>query len=202
MGWADCGGTVTIERVHVGWLTRVGLCGSWFTIVVFVNLRQIQLIEIIPFEPIYSDGVIDVILPIQRIEFGIDISLDDQPDLRIIPEFYQRGIGNFWVALDQGEVVGTIALVDIQNNQAALRKMFVKASHRGPVQGISMQLLETMLSWCRQSEITEIYLGTVDRLKAAHRFYEKNRFQEMDKSDLPEQFPIMAIDTKFYRRSV
>jgi N-acetylglutamate synthase-like GNAT family acetyltransferase len=167
-----------------------------------VKLRQIQLIEIIPFDPIYSDGVVDVILPIQRIEFGIDISLADQPDLKIIPEFYQQGLGNFWLALDQGEVVGTIALVDIQNNQAALRKMFVKASYRGPAYGVSRQLLETMLSWCHQSEITDVYLGTVDRLKAAHRFYEKSGFQEIKKSDLPEQFPIMAIDTKFYRRSL
>lgn len=160
------------------------------------------MIEIIPFEPIYVDGVVDVILPIQRVEFGINISLDDQPDLKIIPEFYQRGYGNFWLALDQGEVVGTIALVDIQNNQAALRKMFVKASHRGPTLGVSKQLLETLLSWCQDSEIIEIYLGTVDRLKAAHRFYEKNGFQEIEKSSLPEQFPVMAIDTKFYRRLI
>ncbi len=160
------------------------------------------MIEIIPFEPIYTDGVINVILPIQQVEFGIDISLDDQPDLTIIPEFYQRGLGNFWLALDEGEVVGTIALIDIQNHQAALRKMFVKASHRGPTHGVSTQLLKTVLSGCQQAKIIDIYLGTIDRLKAAHRFYEKNGFQEIAKSNLPEQFPVMAIDTKFYHRLV
>ena len=39
----------------------------------------------------------------------------DQPDLLQIPQFYQSGAGNFWVALDGEEVVGTVALLDIGN---------------------------------------------------------------------------------------
>jgi hypothetical protein len=38
--------------------------------------------------------------------------LDDQPDLLQISSFYQQNGGNFWVALADGEVVGTIALID------------------------------------------------------------------------------------------
>jgi hypothetical protein len=34
---------------------------------------------------------------------------------------------------------------------------------------------------------------------AARRFYEKNGFAEVDVSQLPAAFPVMKVDTKFYR---
>ena len=44
-------------------------------------------IEIRPFAEGDADNVLSVILPIQREEFGIDITADAQPDLRVIPDF-------------------------------------------------------------------------------------------------------------------
>jgi hypothetical protein len=41
-----------------------------------------------------TQGVIDLILPIQREEFGIAITADDQPDLAAIDAFYQVGLGD------------------------------------------------------------------------------------------------------------
>lgn len=49
------------------------------------------MIEIVPYSPHHQDGV--VILPIQSDEFGIPVTLADQPDLLDIPGFYQRGVG-------------------------------------------------------------------------------------------------------------
>lgn len=37
---------------------------------------------------------------------------------------------------------------------------------------------------------------------AAHRFYEKNGFRELARSELPERFPVMAVDSKFYGLSL
>ena len=65
--------------------------------------------EIRAFEPAHAQGVIELILPIQQLEFGIPVSLNDQPDLQDIPRFYQHGCGNFWVALANDEVVGSVA---------------------------------------------------------------------------------------------
>lgn len=48
------------------------------------------MIEIIPYSKIHLSGVIDVILPIQKEEFGIQIELKDQPDLLDIPNYYQN----------------------------------------------------------------------------------------------------------------
>ena len=84
-------------------------------------------IEIRPFDIADIDGVFSVILPIQRDEFGIAITADDQPDLAVIPDFYQARKGQFWVAELDGTIVGTLGLKDIGNNQTALRKMFVAA---------------------------------------------------------------------------
>jgi GNAT superfamily N-acetyltransferase len=132
------------------------------------------VIEFVPFAPQHADGVVAVILPIQQSELEIPISLDAQPDLQDISGFYQRGNGNFWVALDGQKVVGTVALLDIGHSQAALRKMFVRAEHRGPERGIAKRLLETLFAWCRARAVREVYLGTTAKFLAAHRFYEKN----------------------------
>ena len=159
-------------------------------------------IEIRTFAPDDADGVISVVLPIQREEFGIDITADTQPDLRVIPDFYQSGKGQFWVAVKDGVIVGTVGLKDIRNNQAALRKMFVAAEVRGREHGVATRLLEALLAHAGEVGVTDIFLGTTEKFLAAHRFYEKNGFSETPTEDLPRTFPRMAVDSKFYRRRV
>lgn len=148
----------------------------------------------------YKKAVCDLILRIQTKEFDIPITIDQQGDLSDIPQFYQTNGGNFWIAKDDGKVVGTIALLDIGNNQGALRKMFVAEAYRG--KEITKRLLVNLLVWAKQKAFREIYLGTTEKFVRAQRFYEKNGFFEVNKSDLPVQFPIMDVDVKFYRAQV
>lgn len=149
-------------------------------------------------QPRDAQGILDVIVPIQREEFGIAIAATDQPDLLAISDFYQSGRGGFWVAIADSRVVGTIGLKDIGNAQAALRKMFVAADYRGKDQGVASRLLQTLLDHARGQELAQVFLGTTDKFLAAHRFYEKNGFAEIAKADLPPAFPVMAVDSKFY----
>lgn len=154
----------------------------------------------------YADAdkevVIDHILAIQQQEFGIPIRREDQPDLDDIPGFYQQGAGNFWLALEGDRVVGTIALIDIGDNRGALRKMFVHAAYRGAAHGIAKRLLTELLAWAGAKKITEVYLGTTDKFLAAHRFYSKNGFVEITAADLPPAFPLMKVDSRFFRYSL
>jgi N-acetylglutamate synthase-like GNAT family acetyltransferase len=159
------------------------------------------MIQIEPFTPRHADGVGALIVGIQRDEFQIPITLEDQPDLQNIPAFYQQGAGNFWVAVLDSEVVGTVALLDLGNHQAALRKMFVHAAYRGLGHGVSARLLETLLEWTRSRGVKEVYLGTTEKFLAAHRFYDRNGFQQITATELPPTFPKMAVDTRFYRRA-
>jgi len=158
--------------------------------------------QITPFTPAHAEGVTSVILPIQQAEFEIPITLQAQPDLQDIPGFYQRGTGNFWVAVDGDAVVGTLALLDIGQQQAALRKMFVAHTHRGAEHGVARALLNALLSHCRAQGVREVFLGTTDKFLAAHRFYEKNGFRHLARQDLPPSFPVMAVDTRFYGLSL
>ena len=104
-----------------------------------------------------------------------------------IETFYQRNHGNFWVAIYDGKVVGTVALLDIENHQVALRKMFVKRISRKDW-GASHKLLQTAISWAENKKLKDIYLGTTVKFLAAHRFYEKNGFQSVSIDELPKVF--------------
>ena len=148
-----------------------------------------------------QEAVGALIVGIQRGEFDLPITLADQPDLLDVPNFYQAGTGQFWVAELDGRTVGTLGLKDIGNQEVALRKMFVASEARGAI-GVARALLDVALAHAERVGISRIYLGTNDRLHAAHRFYEKNSFVRIDPSELPPSFPRMAVDSIFYRRSV
>lgn len=155
--------------------------------------------EIRPFEARHLRGVRDLIVPIQRQEFEIPITYEEQPDLRDIDGFYRHGHGEFWIAEEGDDVVGSIALLDIGNGQGALRKMFVHADYRGSKHGTARALLDRLLAHARSGGLIELYLGTTAAFHAAHRFYEKAGFQQIAVAELPEDFPRMAVDTRFYR---
>jgi N-acetylglutamate synthase-like GNAT family acetyltransferase len=149
-----------------------------------------------------ESSVVDLILEIQRTEFGLHIHAEDQPDLLDVANFYQTGAGNFWVALANNEVVGTIALRDIGNHQGALRKMYVKATHRGKEHAVAARLLERLVQSATGDEVQDLYLATTEKFVAALRFYEKNGFARIAPEVLPEAFPRIAAETRFYHRAL
>jgi N-acetylglutamate synthase-like GNAT family acetyltransferase len=159
-------------------------------------------IRIAACSPAYKDEVIRLVLNIQQHEFQVNVSLEDQPDLEAVETVYQSGNGNFWVALANTEVAGTVGLLDAGNGIGALRKMFVKKEFRGGPQGAGQLLLNTLLKWAREKGFKKIYLGTTEAFAAARRFYEKNGFIEIDKSMLPACFPLMKVDVIFYEYSI
>lgn len=149
-----------------------------------------------------NQQVLSLILGIQQQEFGVAITAEDQPDLNNIADFYQTGHGNFWVAETAEQVVGTIALLDIGHQQVALRKMFVAEAFRGSEHGVAKMLLMQSHQWAVKQGVTDIYLGTIDVYQAAMRFYEKNAYIQIEKTMLPQGFPLIAVDNVFYRHQL
>jgi GNAT superfamily N-acetyltransferase len=141
----------------------------------------------------HCEGIINLILPIQQIEFNVPITLDGQPDLLDIEANYHKTGGCFWGAMYNGQLVGTIGLIS-----GVIRKMFVHKDFRGKEHGVAQRLLNTLVDYSKGIHITDIYLSTVDILKAAHRFYEKNGFARLEKADMPAYFPFMAADNVYY----
>jgi N-acetylglutamate synthase-like GNAT family acetyltransferase len=147
----------------------------------------------------YQQEVIDLILNIQQNEFNVPVTIKDQPDLLDVENFYCKNNGNFWIALENDKVIGTIALIDIDNKQSCLRKMFVHKDFRGKEKGTGQLLLDALINWCREKNIKEVYLGTIDTMLAAHKFYTRNGFIEIDKTQLPATFQVMKVDNKFFK---
>ncbi|MNY10190.1 acetyltransferase [compost metagenome] len=102
----------------------------------------------------------------------------------------------------EGELAGTIALLKYDHDSAAIRKMFVKKEYRGKELGLAQRLLETLITYCKENNIRHLYLGTVSVLQAAMRFYERNGFKKIEKSTLPELFPLMNADNVFYHLAI
>lgn len=160
--------------------------------------QRIPSFQIEPYREEFRDAVATLITTIQQKEFSIPITLSDQPDLNNVPAAYQQQRGNFWVALDRGSVVGTIALIDVGNNIGVIRKMFVQMDQRGS--GVAQQLFDTLLEWSTAHGFRALYLGTIDKLKAAQRFYEKNGFTKIETDRLPPQVARirMPVDNLHY----
>lgn len=160
------------------------------------------MFNIKPFQPNDLTGIRHLILPIQQQEFGLPVTWEDQTDLHNIPAFYWRGAGEFWVASADGIVIGTIALIDIGNSIGVIRKMFVAADWRGRGHGVAARLLDVLVDHSKTNGIKQLLLGTTDKFLAAHRFYERNGFSMIDSAYLPHAFPRMAVDTRFYQRTL
>lgn len=80
--------------------------------------------------------------------------------------------------------------------------MFVDKPLSGKHVGVAHALLDAAIAWCLQKQVRSIYIGTTVSYLAAHCFYEKNEFIQIDMTQLPKEFPVMSVDSKFYRRTL
>lgn len=71
----------------------------------------------------YDDEILSLILSIQNEEAKIDLALEEQPDLLDIHRSYQQPGDEFWIALSDGRVVGTIGLMLKENYCAVMKKI-------------------------------------------------------------------------------
>ncbi|CBZ49097.1 acetyltransferase, GNAT family [Streptococcus gallolyticus subsp. gallolyticus ATCC BAA-2069] len=149
------------------------------------------------FEPKFNQAVIDLILTIQQEEFSLPISLTEQPDLLDIENSYQKQGGQFWVAINERkEVLGCIGLVALEQDNVALKKMFVSKNYRKA--GLGKKLLKAFVAYCQKEQKKAIFLGTTTDFEAAQHFYRKFGFQSIESSNLPADFPRLAVDNRFY----
>lgn len=160
---------------------------------------QPPIIQIKPYTAPYQQQVTTLILGIQQGEFGVPITLADQPDLLTIETFYQSKRGGFWCALTEaGQVVGTISLIDVGEDFGTIRKMFVHADYRGRAFGVATLLLLTLETHAAETGMKTLYLGTLDYLAAAQRFYARNGYAPLAMTELPQAFPRMRLDNRFF----
>jgi RimJ/RimL family protein N-acetyltransferase len=161
------------------------------------NFFQNMSFKIHPFTTKYQSEVIDLIEKIQVAEFNIPIEEGQRKELQSISSSFQKNKGNYWVAIFNDKVIGTIAVIDIGHNSFELRDVFLAKEYRGT--GFAKQLLDVVLTWAKEHDVKTIYLGTTLAFRAAHRFYEKHGFHEIARKEMPSYCQPMDCDEKFYQ---
>ncbi|MCM1088674.1 MAG: GNAT family N-acetyltransferase [Muribaculaceae bacterium] len=140
--------------------------------------------EITQYQDSDKEQVIQLILDIQNQEAGINLSLQEQPDLNDIQAYYMEKGGYFWTAHNENwEVIGTIGLMKREKGLGILKKFFVRKDYRS--QKVGLQLYLSLLAFCQEHAFKALLLDTPAVATASHRFYEKNGFVRIPKDELP-----------------
>lgn len=140
--------------------------------------------------------VIDLILNIQNCEAKINLTLDEQPDLSEIESYYMGRGGNFWIAEENGEVIGTIGLMVLENKVGVLKKFFVRSDYRG--KRIGLMLFDALMEYCRSKGLDLLILDTPSVAHKSHLFYEKAGFVRTTKESLPVAYEYPDRDSLLY----
>ena len=103
----------------------------------------------------YTAKIIKLILDIQNNEAKIGLTLEEQPDLSDIERYYRKSGSEFWIALSDGKVVGTIGLIMRENECAVMKKFFVKREFRS--QKIGLALYQELLQFAKAAGVLQSY---------------------------------------------
>ncbi|MDO4566211.1 MAG: GNAT family N-acetyltransferase, partial [Oscillospiraceae bacterium] len=142
--------------------------------------------EIIQYNDRYKKQIIDLILHIQNNEAKIELALDEQPDLLNIPASYEKNGGRFFIAVENEEVIGTLAYMNYGNGNAVLKKFFVRADWRSKKVGLA--LYQVVLRQLKEDGYSLALLDTPSVAEKSHRFYEKAGFKRITSEELPFRY--------------
>lgn len=142
--------------------------------------------EIITYKEKYKNQIIDLILHIQNDEAKISLSIEEQPDLMDIDSYYRKSGGEFWIAVENDSVVGTIALMPKDSGNGVLKKFFVRRDYRG--QKVGYALYCQLIEFVRKNNMRTIILDTPSVARESHRFYERAGFVKISREELPFKY--------------
>ena len=147
----------------------------------------------------YKEEVINLILHVQNVEYGVGISVEEQSDILDIQSNYINDGGNFWVALNNNdEVVGSIGLQKKTNEVAVLKKFFVYKDYRGKEFGIGTGLYKALLDFANKQGFSKVILDTPSKATRSHSFYKKVGFKEIAKKDLAIKYDYPDRDSLIF----
>ena len=150
--------------------------------------------KIITYSDKYREATIKLIFDILEDELGRH-SKSGRPDLYNIPQVYQKNKGNFWIAVDDKRVVGTVGLSDHGRQRGYLERMYVDKEYRR--KGLGKKLLSYLLKFAKSNGYKKIFLSTWEGMVAANNFYIKNGFLKI--KYLPQGFSHSSSDNVFYK---
>lgn len=99
---------------------------------------------------------------------------------------YVKSGGDMWMAVDEkDEIVGTIAIMKKDDGSAELKSFYVDKKYRG--NGISKQLFNTAMDFCKEIDLNRIFLGTYESMETAIQFYQKRGFNQIEMNHMDKE---------------
>ena len=87
----------------------------------------------------------------------------------------QQAYGAIWVATDNSDIIGSVAIRLLAGGQdAELKRMYLKPAYRG--RGLGRNLLSEAIGWAEHQGCQSIALDTASSMTAAQRLYESAGF--------------------------
>ena len=126
-------------------------------------------------------------------EFFYVEEYDEQVLRNCKSEIIDKG-GYIFFALNNSQVVGTMALILKENGIYELNKMAVKKDLRG--NGIGHQLIQYIIDYSIDKEFKSIILYSNTVLKNSIHLYKKFGFNEIDNSDAPYKRSDIKMELK------
>ena len=133
--------------------------------------------KIVEYMDQYNEKINEFVISIYVEEHGFEehrelIKNDDN-------SVYAKSGGNLWLAIDEnGEIGGTIATYKLDDENIELKRLYVRKDYRG--KGLSKELYETALNYCKDNSFKKVFLGTYEKLETAIHFYLKRGFNEIE----------------------
>ena len=148
----------------------------------------------------YKQEVIDLILYVQNVEFGINLQIEEQPDILDINTNYILCGGGFWISTNNfNKVVGCVGLkIDKQHKVGILKKFFVYREYRGKEYNIGISLYKQLIKYAKEKGVSKIILDTPSVATRSHKFDQKQGFKEISKNDLPIKYDYPDRDSLLF----
>jgi putative acetyltransferase len=137
------------------------------------------MIEVRPIEPRDVPGVLALVADVLG-EFGLEFGKGSSTDteLQQLPASYVDRGGAFWVALSDGDLLGTCGVFPVEPTTFELRKMYLRGPSRGL--GLGKRMLDLAIEHARARGGTRLVLDTVESMSRAIGFYEAHGFVRDD----------------------
>lgn len=151
-------------------------------------------LRIVPYSANHRDAMIDVVQRVYQ-EYGFTWEADGyHRDLYTVEDYYLRGGGMFWIALDADRVVGCVG-VTLHGTECELHRLYLLPEYRG--RRLGRRLLETAMDHGRQSGINRMIAWSDVKLPDAHKLYLKLGFTQQGQRICDD--PDKALEYGFWK---
>lgn len=127
------------------------------------------MIEIIKYSNLYKEELYNFIFDIMIAEVKKEPNAlrKELIDLNNIDVYYK---GNFWIAIDNGKIIGSIGLL-MKGTIGEIKRVYISSDYRR--KGIGTLLYNQLEQTAKNMNIKELQLSAGINLENAHNFYEK-----------------------------